>query len=80
VSKIQRFYDEQSLYEWERRERHRMEFTLNMRLLAEHLPPPPNRVADVGGGPERVLLPRSSTATPPSVRTAHPAAVRPLLE
>jgi len=50
---IERYYDQQPEREWERLERHRTEFALTLRALAEHLPPPPARVLDCGGGPGR---------------------------
>jgi SAM-dependent methyltransferase len=42
--------------EWERLRRHRTEFALALRALAEHLPPPPARVLDCGGGPGRYAI------------------------
>jgi S-adenosylmethionine-dependent methyltransferase len=50
------YYDQQLDYEWERLERHRTEFAVTLRALAEHLPPPPARVLDCGGGPGRYAL------------------------
>ena len=34
------------------RDRHRTEFAVTWRVLAEHLPPPPARILDCGGGPD----------------------------
>ncbi len=53
---VQTFYDSRADYEWERLNRHRLEFALNMRFLSEHLPVPPARVLDVGGGPGRYSI------------------------
>ncbi|MGD9100423.1 MAG: methyltransferase domain-containing protein [Anaerolineae bacterium] len=50
------YYDQQPDYEWERLERHRTEFAVTLRALTEHLPPPPARVLDCGGGPGRYAL------------------------
>ncbi|HEY3364664.1 MAG TPA: hypothetical protein VGK74_06395 [Symbiobacteriaceae bacterium] len=54
MSKIQGCYDEHTQYEWDRLERHRMEFAMNLRMLQEHLPQPPGKVLDVGGGSGRL--------------------------
>jgi hypothetical protein len=43
-SLIGRYYDEQAQREWERVERHRTEFAVTMRALADPLPLPPARV------------------------------------
>lgn len=56
MSRVESFYDEHSEYEWERLERHRMEFSMNLRMLEEYLPKPPARVLDVGGGPGRYAI------------------------
>ena len=53
---IERYYDQQPGHEWERLERHRTEFAVTMRALAAHLPPPPARVLDCGGGPGRYAI------------------------
>ena len=53
---IRALYDQQPQREWERLERHRTEFAVTMRALAEHLPPPPARVLDCGGGPGRYAI------------------------
>ena len=53
---IQAYYDRQSESEWHRLERHRTEFTVTLRALLEHLPPPPARVLDCGGGPGRYAI------------------------
>jgi len=53
---IRALYDQQPEREWERMERHRTEFAVTMRALAEHLPPSPARVLDCGGGPGRYAI------------------------
>ena len=53
---IQRMYDQQTGREWDRMDRHRTEFALTLRALAEHLPPPPARILDCGGGPGRYAI------------------------
>ena len=42
--------------EWARMDRHRTEFYVTLRALREHLPPPPARVLDCGGGPGRYAV------------------------
>lgn len=37
--------------EWQRSDRHRTEFAVTKRALSDHLPPPPARILDCGGGP-----------------------------
>ena len=56
VDDVQAFYDSRADYEWDRLNRHRLEFALNMRFLSEHLPVPPAQALDVGGGPGRYAL------------------------
>ncbi len=53
---IERYYDENTQYEWERLERHRMEFAVTLRALADYLPAPPATVLDSGGGPGRYAI------------------------
>jgi len=53
---IKGYYDQQSEYEWQRMERHRTEFAVTERALIEHLPPPPARILDCGGGPGRYAI------------------------
>jgi len=53
---IARAYDANSEREWARLERHRTEFALTLRALRQHLPPPPARVLDCGGGPGRYAI------------------------
>jgi S-adenosylmethionine-dependent methyltransferase len=53
---VQDYYDEQAEAEWQRLERHRMEYAISMRVLGKHLPPPPGHVLDIGGGPGRYAI------------------------
>lgn len=56
MDKIEQFYDDAAPREWERLERHRMEFAITRRALADHLPPPPATILDIGGGPGRYAI------------------------
>jgi S-adenosylmethionine-dependent methyltransferase len=53
---IEQLYDKDPQREWERMERHRTEFAVTMRALRDHLPSPPARVLDCGGGPGRFAI------------------------
>ncbi len=53
---VEAFYDRDAEHEWERGDRHRTEFAVTLRALAEHLPPPPARILDCGGGPGRFSI------------------------
>jgi SAM-dependent methyltransferase len=53
---VARYYDAQPEREWARLERHRTEFAVTLRALAEHLPPPPAHLLDCGGGPGRYAI------------------------
>lgn len=48
---VKKFYDRQVEHEWTRAERHPVEFEITKRLLLKHLPKPPAKVLDLGGGP-----------------------------
>ncbi len=61
MSKVAGFYDNNTQREWDRLDRHRTEFTVTMRALGEYLPPPPARIADIGGGPGRYSIALSQT-------------------
>lgn len=50
------FYDQNAGTEWSRMERHPTEYKVTLRLLSEHLPPPPARILDCGGGPGRYAI------------------------
>jgi ubiquinone/menaquinone biosynthesis C-methylase UbiE len=56
IEAVRRLYDQQPTHEWERMERHRTEFAVTLRALRDHLPPPPARVLDCGGGPGRYSI------------------------
>lgn len=53
---VAEFYNQNAEHEWRRMERHPTEFGVTMRLLSEHLPPPPARILDCGGGPGRYAI------------------------
>lgn len=53
---IAQLYDSDPEREWARMDRHRTEFYITLRALAEHLPPPPAAVLDCGGGPGRFAI------------------------
>lgn len=53
---VQELYNSASEREWQRMDRHRTEFAVTWRVLAEHLPPPPARILDCGGGPGRYAI------------------------
>jgi 2-polyprenyl-3-methyl-5-hydroxy-6-metoxy-1,4-benzoquinol methylase len=48
---VKSYYDEQTENEWERHLRHPIEFEITKRLLTRHLPKPPAKIIDLGGGP-----------------------------
>lgn len=56
VSRVREHYDRDPERERERLDIHRTEFAVTLRALSEHLPPPPARLADVGGGPGRYAV------------------------
>ncbi|MBM4424454.1 MAG: class I SAM-dependent methyltransferase [Chloroflexi bacterium] len=56
IDLIERYYDLSSANEWDRLARHRTEWAITLRALREHLPPPPARVLDCGGGPGRYAI------------------------
>jgi S-adenosylmethionine-dependent methyltransferase len=54
---IERYYDADPQLEWDRLgSRHRTEFALTMLAFEEHLPKPPAKVLDIGGGPGRYAI------------------------
>lgn len=58
-SAVQAYYNDDAEREWQRAERHRMEFAVTFRAMAEYLPSPegtPVRVLDCGGGPGRYAI------------------------
>lgn len=56
MSRVERDYDQGAQYEWDRLDRHRTEFAVTMRALADHLPRPPAKIVDIGGGPGRYAI------------------------
>jgi SAM-dependent methyltransferase len=54
--KTRLYYDADPEREWARMDRHRTEFAVTLRALREHLPLPPARVLDCGGGPGRYAI------------------------
>jgi ubiquinone/menaquinone biosynthesis C-methylase UbiE len=56
MNTVESFYDANAQREWERFDRHRMEFAITRRALAQYLPPPPARILDCGGGPGRYAI------------------------
>lgn len=53
---IRVLYDGDPEREWQRMARHRTEFAVTFRALEEHLPSPPARILDCGGGPGRYAI------------------------
>ncbi len=56
MNRVEGYYDRNALDEWERLERHPTEFAVTMLALADYLPSPPARIADIGGGPGRYAI------------------------
>jgi SAM-dependent methyltransferase len=56
MNPVEDHYDRHAEREWERLERHRTEYAVTCRILQEHLPDPPGRILDVGGGPGRYAI------------------------
>ncbi|MCM3638994.1 methyltransferase domain-containing protein [Sporosarcina luteola] len=52
---VRNFYDETVQYEWERLERHKVEFELTKRFLNRYIKPK-DKVLDLGGGPGKYSL------------------------
>lgn len=55
-SEIERFYDNNTQKEWERLDRHRMEFAITLKAFNQYLPSPPIKILDIGGGPGRYSI------------------------
>jgi S-adenosylmethionine-dependent methyltransferase len=53
---VQALYGSDPEREWVRMEHHRTEFASTCRALRAHLPPPPARILDCGGGPGRYAI------------------------
>ncbi len=56
MSIVEQHYDNSTEYEWNRLARHRTEFAVTLRVLADYLPAPPPKVLDIGGGPGRYSI------------------------
>lgn len=56
MNRVEGYYDQNALDEWGRLERHPTEFAVTMLALADHLPPPPAKIADIGSGPGRYAI------------------------
>ncbi|QGS68113.1 methyltransferase domain-containing protein [Oceanobacillus sp. 143] len=52
---VRKFYDETVNYEWERLERHKVEFEITKRYLNRYIKPK-DKVLDLGGGPGKYSL------------------------
>lgn len=52
---VRDYYEKRADEEWQRHDRHRMEFAVSRRLLSAHLPAS-GRILDCGGGPGRYAL------------------------
>lgn len=53
---VEQYYDSDPAKEWARLDDHRTELGVTLRALREHLPPPPARILDIGGGPGRYAI------------------------
>ncbi|MGE5580200.1 MAG: class I SAM-dependent methyltransferase [Bacillota bacterium] len=53
--RVESFYDSSAQYEWDRMDRHRMEFHATLRAMREFTPPR-STILDVGGGPGRYSI------------------------
>lgn len=56
TSNVATHYANNPHYEWVRLERHRTEFAVTQRIMAEYLPAAPANIIDIGGGPGRYAL------------------------
>jgi ubiquinone/menaquinone biosynthesis C-methylase UbiE len=56
MSNVEKYYNENVQAEWERLERHKIEFYVTLRTLTEFLPAAPARLIDIGGGPGRYAI------------------------
>lgn len=53
---VRHYYNENAEHEWSRLETDRVEFAITMRALEDYMPPAPQRVLDIGGGPGRYSI------------------------
>jgi len=56
MNRVEQHYDQHVDREWQRLERHKIEFAVTLRALEESLPPPPAEVIDIGSGPGRYSI------------------------
>jgi ubiquinone/menaquinone biosynthesis C-methylase UbiE len=56
VKKVRQYYDQNGQQECDRLDRHRIEFQVTLRALAEFLPAAPAGLIDIGGGPGRYAI------------------------
>jgi 2-polyprenyl-3-methyl-5-hydroxy-6-metoxy-1,4-benzoquinol methylase len=73
IQRVQTFYDQSVQTEWERLDRHPVEFAVTMRVLQQHLPPPPARILDLGSGPGRYAIALSQLGYQVSLADLSPA-------
>lgn len=57
MNPVEQLYDNDPQREWAREARHRTEFAITRRVLADYLPAAPATIADLGGGPGRYAIP-----------------------
>jgi S-adenosylmethionine-dependent methyltransferase len=53
---VETYYDQNAQEEWNRLDRHKVEFQLTMRALSEFLPAAPAKLIEIGGGPGRYAI------------------------
>jgi S-adenosylmethionine-dependent methyltransferase len=56
MSNVEDYYDQNVQEEWDRLDRHKIEFQVTMRVLTEFLPAAPAKLIDIGGGPGRYAI------------------------
>ena len=56
MSNVEKYYDQNAQQEWDRLERHKIEFQVTMRAISEFLPAAPAKLIDIGGGPGRYAI------------------------
>jgi ubiquinone/menaquinone biosynthesis C-methylase UbiE len=56
MSNVEKYYDQNAQAEWDRLERHKIEFQVTLRALTEFLPEAPAKLIDIGGGPGRYAI------------------------
>jgi S-adenosylmethionine-dependent methyltransferase len=56
MSTVETYYNQNAKQEWDRLERHKVEFQVTLRALGEYLPAAPAKLIDIGGGPGRYAI------------------------